>query len=85
MWSAEQIDMEPHLAIDAGRDILYATDGRNHQVLRFNLDGKRLPALAKDASGQDLFKTPIGVAVGTDGSVYVTDAGSAKVLKLKPE
>jgi DNA-binding beta-propeller fold protein YncE len=84
-WSAEQIDMEPHLAIDAGRDRLYATDGRNKQILRFTLDGKRLPSLEKDANGQDLFGAPIGVAVGPDGSLYVTDAKAAKVLKLKPE
>lgn len=84
-WSSDQIDMEPHLAIDAARDRLYATDGRNHQILRFTLEGKRLPALAKDAQGNPLFRTPIGVAVGPDGSLFVTDAGSAKVLKLKPE
>jgi DNA-binding beta-propeller fold protein YncE len=84
-WSAEQIDMEPHLAIDSSRDRLYSTDGRNKQILRFTLDGKRLPALSKDDNGQALFGAPIGVAVGPDGSLFVTDAKSAKVLKLKPE
>jgi glucose/arabinose dehydrogenase len=77
--------MEPHLAIDAARDRLYASDGRNKQVLRFTLDGKRLPPLLKDDNGQDLFGAPIGVAVGPDGSLFVTDAKTAKVLKLKPE
>ena len=84
-WSPDQIDMEPHLAIDAGRDRLYATDGRGHQILCFTLEGKRLAPIAKDASGQDLIKTPIGVAVGPNGSIYVTDAMTAKVIKLKPE
>jgi DNA-binding beta-propeller fold protein YncE len=84
-WSAEQIDMEPHLAIDASRDRLYASDGRNKQILRFALDGKRLPPLSKDDNGQDLFGAPIGVAVGPDGSLFVTDAKTAKVMKLKPE
>jgi tripartite motif-containing protein 71 len=84
-WSPDQIDMEPHMAIDAARDRLYVSDGRNRQILRFTLEGKQLTSLSKGENNTDLFRAPIGVAVGPDGSIFVTDAGAGKVLKLRPE
>jgi len=84
-WEADQIDMEPHMAIDTERGRLYCTDGRGKRILRFNLDGDQLPSLERDANGQNLFRAPLGVAVGPQGVLYVTDAGAAKVMKLNPE
>jgi len=84
-WSSEQIDMEPHLAVDQAHSILYATDGRGKKVLCFRLDGKKLPAIEKGASG-NLLQAPIGVAVSKEGVVYITDALANKIYQLnRPE
>jgi len=84
-WETDQIDMEPHLAVDADHDRVYATDGRGHQILRFTLEGKTLPKIDKNSDGQPMFKAPIGVAVDRDGNLFVADAGAAKIMKIKPE
>ncbi|HET9869084.1 MAG TPA: NHL repeat-containing protein, partial [bacterium] len=84
-WSKDQVNMEPHLAIDKGRGLLYATDGRASRILCYKLDGTELPAIAKDPAGNPLVQVPIGVAVGATGDLYVTDAQAGRVLKLAGE
>ena len=82
-WEADQIDMEPHLALDAARGVLYASDGRGHRILRFTLDGKQGDSIEKGSDGFPL-KAPIGIAVDSTGDLYVSDAGANKVMRLKP-
>ncbi len=82
-WSKEQIDMEPHLALDQTHGLLYATDGRGKKVYCYRLDGKLVATLEKDATGNPIFSVPNGVAVDAGGNVYVIDAGTGMVLKLK--
>ncbi|HVM33399.1 MAG TPA: NHL repeat-containing protein [bacterium] len=81
-WSKDQVDMEPHLAVDKARGILYATDGRGSQILCYKLDGKELPAISKDAAGNPIVQVPVGVAVDAQGNLYVTDARAGKIFKL---
>jgi len=81
-WVKDQVDMEPHLAIDKARGILYATDGRGSQILCYKLDGTELPAIAKDSSGNPIVQVPIGIAVDAQGDLYVTDAKAGKIFKL---
>ena len=82
-WAKEQIDMEPHLAIDQTHSLVYVTDGRNHKVYCYKLDGTLSSTLENDSQGRPLFSAPIGVAVDKDGALYVVDAGAAKILKIK--
>lgn len=83
-WDVEQVHMEPHLAVDARRGVLYATDGRGSRVLRLSLlSGESLGSLEKDEDGRPLFQVPLGIAVTSDGNLLVTDAGAGRVLKLK--
>jgi tripartite motif-containing protein 71 len=81
-WSKDQIDMEPHLALDQAHSLLYVTDGRGKKVYCYDLDGKKVATLDKSVNG-DLFVVPIGVAVDKDGFVYVVDAANAKIMKFK--
>jgi tripartite motif-containing protein 71 len=82
-WSKEQIDMEPHLAIDEAHGLLYATDGRAKKVYCYHLDGTSVATIEKDATGNALFAVPLGVSVDKNGDVYVVDAGAGKILKIK--
>ncbi len=83
-WAQEQVDMEPHLAMDSAKGLLYVTDGRGKKVFAYHVnDGSLAATLEKDSNGGNLFSTPIGVAVDKDGNVYVTDASTARIYKLK--
>ncbi len=84
-WDTDQIDMEPHLAIDATRDRLYASDGRGRKILVFTLEGKRLDPVVQGGDGQALFQAPIGVAVDREGNLLVCDSKANKIMKLRVE
>jgi DNA-binding beta-propeller fold protein YncE len=82
-WSKEQIDMEPHLALDQTHNLIYATDGRGKKVYCYHLDGSEVSTIEKDSTGNQLFIVPLGVSVDGSGNLYVVDAGAGKVFKIK--
>lgn len=82
-WSKEQIDMEPHLALDKMRGLIYATDGRGKRINCFKLDGTPVSTIETDTQGRPFFQVPLGVTVDKEGNLYVVDAGTAKILKMK--
>ncbi|HJS18230.1 MAG TPA: hypothetical protein VJ785_05765, partial [Anaerolineales bacterium] len=85
----------PPLGLNAPRDIaaglnddLYVADSRNHRILHIGSDGGLLhewgsfgDLLSGDAP-IGTFNEPWGVAVGPDGSVYVTDTWNHRVQKF---
>jgi DNA-binding beta-propeller fold protein YncE len=82
-WSSDQIDMEPHMAIDPVHGILYASDGRGKKVLAYKLDGTSAGTIDNNTNGAPLFAVPIGLAVDKDGNVLVVDAGAGRLVKVK--
>jgi DNA-binding beta-propeller fold protein YncE len=76
----------PHgLRIDRDGNV-WVTDIGNHQVLKFDPEGKLLLALGKKGQkgdGPDRFNQPTDVAVAATGEFYVSDGyGNARVLKF---
>ncbi|HKY55057.1 MAG TPA: NHL repeat-containing protein, partial [Anaerolineales bacterium] len=76
-------------AIAAGpNDDLYVADSRNHRILHISSDGTFLQewgTFADQAAGDapiGTFNEPWGVAVGPDGSVYVSDTWNHRVQKF---
>jgi DNA-binding beta-propeller fold protein YncE len=61
-------------AVDAeGR--VFVTDYANHRVQVFDHDGRFLAEWGEYGTDAGEFASALGVAVGGDGTVYVTDAG----------
>jgi DNA-binding beta-propeller fold protein YncE len=82
-WVKDQVDMEPHLALDKAKQIIYVSDGRGKQVLVYDLNGSFIKSIAKDSNGNNLFNVPLGVTVDNDGNLFVVDAGAASIFKIK--
>jgi DNA-binding beta-propeller fold protein YncE len=101
MLSAEQIfdaGRYPPLGLNAPRaiasgleDDIYVADSRNHRILHIASDGSLLHewgTFGDQASGNapiGTFYEPWGVAVGPDGSVYVTDTWNHRVQKFEAD
>jgi len=89
---------EPVL-LNAPREIAFAQDGtfyvadsRNHRILHYTTEGKLLTQWGSygDISvdpelAMGLFNEPWGVAVGPDGSVYVSDTWNHRIQKFTAE
>ena len=96
--SANQIftsGMYAPLGLNAPRGIavgkdgdLYVADSRNHRILHIAADGSLLSEwgsfadLAQGEAPVGTFNEPWGVAVGPDGSVYITDTWNHRVQKF---
>ncbi|MBE0687944.1 MAG: TIGR03663 family protein [Anaerolineaceae bacterium] len=85
-----QLDAPRGIAIGPDGSI-YVADSRNHRIQRFTEDGTLLNiwgSFADILSGeapQGTFNDPWGIAVGPDGSVYVTDTWNHRVQKFTAE
>jgi len=98
MIPADQIfgaERYPPLGLNAPRSIaagldqdVYVADSRNHRILHIAADGSLLQqwgTFADNANGtapSGTFNEPWGIAVGPDGSVYVTDTWNHRVQKF---
>jgi predicted membrane-bound mannosyltransferase/DNA-binding beta-propeller fold protein YncE len=98
MLAADRIfgaDLYPPLGLNAPRAIaagpnedIYVADSRNHRILHIAGDGSILQewgTFADQAVGDapiGTFNEPWGVAVGPDGSVYVSDTWNHRVQKF---
>ena len=81
----------PHMITVGKDDTLYTTDIQDHTIRRWTPDGELLMTLgtpnepAPRMSGQP-FNQPTHVAIGHDGSIYVSDGyGNARVHVFSPE
>ncbi|KAI7845909.1 hypothetical protein COHA_000641, partial [Chlorella ohadii] len=74
-WGSGQFVM-PHMVTLDYDGNLWITDVALHQAIKFDKSGKQLLALGqagKSGSGPKAFCKPTQVAVGRDGSIYVSD------------
>jgi predicted membrane-bound mannosyltransferase/DNA-binding beta-propeller fold protein YncE len=85
-WYDEQGN-RPYLAVDPARDLLYVSDPDAGRVLVYNTAGECLGSFgqaSRESFDATQFRTTSGMAVGADGSVFVADAGTGRVLRFRP-
>lgn len=70
---------------------IWATDGQDHLVYKFTMDGQTLLKLGKkgvagDNQSHDTFNRPTDVAVGANGDFFVSDGyGNSRVVKFSKD
>jgi len=76
----------PYLALDESRDTLYITDPDVKRILVYDTAGECLGSFgeAGDSAVVGQFQKIGGIAVDSDGFVYVSDSGAGRVLKFAP-
>lgn len=84
-WGDDSIKAPHGLRIDHANNV-WVTDTVNHQVLKFNADGKLLLSLGKKGEpgdAADQFNRPTDIAIAPTGEFYISDGyGNARVLKF---
>jgi len=87
-----QIDRPFAVAVD-GAGNLYFTEAGGHRVRRlsptgviYTVAGTGKPGFADDggAASSALLDSPAGLAVDSEGNLYVADAGNARIRKISP-
>ncbi len=74
----------PHgLALDEDRGRLFVTDPTNNAIHAYSLDGEYLFSIesaAKESAVWPRFGAPVDIVVNSNGDIYFTDQGNARVL-----
>jgi DNA-binding beta-propeller fold protein YncE len=85
-WDNAQINVEPYVAIDQAKGLIYISDPTKKKVHRYDLmgHGHKTYDRANIGAVVEAFQLPTGLAMAPDGSVTVSDGGSGHILTLKP-
>jgi sugar lactone lactonase YvrE len=82
-WEEGQINMEPYLAIDQKRELIYVSDPTKRKVHRYSLTGGGHKEFTAGTEGA--FSLPTGLALrASDGVLFITDGNLGRVFSLKP-
>jgi hypothetical protein len=73
----------PHLAPLPDGAIL-ATDPAGHRLLLFDRDLAPIGAFGREGTAPGLFRVPVGLAVGVDGAIYVSETVGGRIQRLRP-
>ncbi len=81
-WAEEQYLMEPDISVDNERRLVYVSDPFAARLLKYDWLGELIGEYKEDDQGHSLFTKPVGVAVGQDGRVYVSDVLEHRIVVL---
>lgn len=76
--ASDSIDNKPYIAVDRqGR--VFITDPEGYRVIVFSSSGEALATFGKYELEDNAFRLSVGVAIGNDGLVWVTDAANNRL------
>jgi len=76
--------LEGGFALASSGSFVYALDVIARSVLRFDLDGRLLGRLGRPGRGPGELSAPIGLAAAPDGSIWVADPASGRLVRFDP-
>lgn len=76
--------LEGGFALSSAGPFVYALDVIARSVLRFDLDGRYLGRFGRPGEGPGELSAPIGLAAAPDGSVWVADPASGRLVRFDP-
>ena len=83
-WGSQSVVNKPALAVDPQRKLVYAVDPENYRVLAFGTDGTFKATWGLYGNDAQSFTLPTGIAVGSDGKVYVADGDAHRIMVFPP-
>lgn len=82
-WYGQSLDNKPYLAIGP-EDRVCASDPEGYRVLCFNSEGDFEQGWGEFGAGLNQFGLVAGLAYAPDGSMWVVDAGNARLMQFLP-
>jgi DNA-binding beta-propeller fold protein YncE len=80
-WYGQSLDNKPYLVIDA-RDHLFVSDPEGYRILEFSATGEFIRYWGDFSTGTDGLNIPVGVAVDSNGKLWVADSGNHRILRF---
>ncbi len=80
-WFGQSIDNKPYLAVDAKGNV-FVCDPEGMRVVEFDAQGVFVRAWGEFQNSGDSLTMPSGAAADSLGRVWVTDAGSGRVMRF---
>jgi len=82
----EQFYSEPHIAITRDGNVV-VTDSFNNRVTVYDMIGRKVLDWGGEGAGSGFFNRPVGIAVGANGDVFVSDTANHRlqVFRLAAE
>jgi len=83
----EDLDLEIVRGIAVGNDgSIYVADyGELDRIHRFDRSGRYLGTIGQRGEGEGEFLRPEGLAIGSNGDLFVVDCGHHRVLRFSPQ
>jgi sugar lactone lactonase YvrE len=82
-WYGESLDNKPYLAASPAGEV-YVSDPESFRMLAFDAGGSFLYTWGSYGTAPGRFTLPSGVAAGADGTVWVVDTASHRVMHFEP-
>lgn len=79
----------PQMAVEDAEGNLFVSDTGNHRVQKLDADGNVLAILGRNGgdgtagNGAGQFREPFGLALSSDGTLYVSEVGNLRVQKFR--
>jgi predicted membrane-bound mannosyltransferase/DNA-binding beta-propeller fold protein YncE len=80
-WFGQSLDNKPFIATGPDESV-FVTDPEGFRVLQFRMDGTFVRGWGDQGDNGAIFGQPSGIAVDAQGHVWVTDAGSNRIMRF---
>jgi predicted membrane-bound mannosyltransferase/DNA-binding beta-propeller fold protein YncE len=80
-WRSQNLENKPYLAVSKNGNV-FITDPEGYRVIQFDQNGEFIQLWGTFGVGMENFGLASGIAVDSEGHVWVTDAGNGRVMRF---